>query len=312
MLEALEDNAGCRTSFLNFDTGVSIQAYGEPPACARALEAARALCDRYERLFSRTLAGSDIWRLNHAEGRPVQIERDTAELLQAAIGYCRASDGSFDISVEPLVSLWNVREVRMPADADVRAALSHVGYETLFVFDRGKVHWAQLRDPAARIDLGGIAKGWIADRLCDLLEGAGVTGVLVNLGGNVCARGSKPDGRPWKIGIRSPFGDAPGPWQAPIIELDEGSVVTSGTYERYFEAEGRRYGHIIDPKTGYPIEPKALSASVVAPRSIDAEGFSTTFLALGYEASRGIMARHPELTAACFVYPDGSVRTLHG
>lgn len=298
--------AGASIAFPAFDTGCSITAYGGRSAMEEALQAAWEACREYEGLFSRTLPSSDIGRLNRAGGAPVEVDPRTFGLLEAACTYCAAGEGVFDITVGALSDLWDFKEGRIPSPAQRAAAAAHVGWEGLELQRDGTGRClARLADGAARIDLGGIAKGWIADELGRQLMRAGARGAVLNLGGNVLVRGAKPDGSPWRIGIRNPLAQKPDASRY-SIRLQSGSVVTSGIYERSFIRDGVRYHHILDPKTGMPVACKAVSASVVAERSIDAEGYSTTLLALGPKRARGFLQRHPEIIQAVFILEDGT------
>lgn len=298
---------GASIAFPAFDTGCLITAYGDPPVMEKTLQEARNACREYERLFSRTLPHSDIGRLNHAGGAAIEVDPRTFELLEAACGYCAASEGVFDITVGALSNLWDFKKERIPSPELRAQATAHVGWQKLVLQSRkdGRC-FAQLTDRASQVDLGGIAKGWIADELGEALMLAGAAGAMLNLGGNVLVRGAKPDRSPWRIGIRNPLAQGPDATRH-SVRLQNGSVVTSGVYERSFTRRGVRYHHILDPKTGMPISCDAISASVVAERSIDAEGYSTTLLALGPERARGFLRRHPEIIQTVFILQDGTV-----
>ena len=254
-----------QSTFFCFDTvcavgGVMTQAQ---------LDATVARCQGFEQTLSRTIATSDVGRINAAQGAPVEVASETAELITRALDYCAASDGLFDITIGAVSELWDFHESVAPSEAQIEAALPHVGYALVRV-DGTTV---TLADPDARLDLGGIAKGYVSDVLLDELAAAGVTSAYVNLGGNVKVQGAKPDGSPWKIGVRDP--NAPEDERSIArVALTDGSVVTSGLYERQFEQGGRRYWHILDPRTGYPVESDLVSATIVSERSIDGDGYT--------------------------------------
>ena len=295
--------AGVR--FLAFNTVIDIEAYGEAASCEAAFSEARALCRTYERLFSRTLPHSDIARINGAVGAEVAIDPLTFDLLSRALAYCAASEGVFDITVGPAVRLWNLHE-GVVADADELAeAVSHVDWRQLKLREDATGHFAQLVDPAAAVDAGGIAKGWIADRLIQAMDAHGLDGIIVNLGGNVAVCGTKPSGEAWNVGVRDPRDPAR---LIGAVPLRGGSAVTSGVYERCFTApDGAFYHHILDPRTGMPAVTDVASVTVICERSIDAEGFSTTLLALGRERGCSLVQRHPEILQAFFVDGDGRI-----
>ena len=195
---------------------------------------------------------------------------------------CAVSGGLVGVTGGSAVRRGNFHEGAVPGRAEVGRALAHVDWRALRVSEAGGPggSWAQLADPQAAVDVGGIAKGWIADRLSARLAEHGLDSFVVNLGGNVMARGQKPDGSPWRVGLQDPR-DQGSPLGA--VTVRDASAVTSGVYERCFERDGVFYHHILDPKTGFPVETDAAGATVVARRSIDAEGYSTTLLALGHE-----------------------------
>ncbi|WP_253904871.1 FAD:protein FMN transferase [Adlercreutzia sp. ZJ473] len=306
------DDAGLMTARLfAFNTAVSLSAYGDEPACRAAFSEAVAACRTYERLFSRTLPHSDIARVNAAGGARVRIDPRTFDLLTRALRYCARSEGAFDVTVGPLVRLWDFRAGIAPDARALAQAAAHVGWEKLVLAEEPGTparHFAQLADEAAAVDVGGIAKGWVADELDALMGARGLSGYIINLGGNVVVRGSKPGGAPWRVGVRNPNDPRR---LAGAVPLASGSAVTSGTYERCFTApDGTLCHHVLDPRTGMPVRTDAASATVIAEKSIDAEGFSTTLLALGTERGSALARRCPEILQVVFVTDDGRVTTL--
>ena len=299
------DGSGLVTQrFLAFNTVVTLLAFGDERACLTAFDRARADARRFERLFSRTLPHSDIARLNAAGGAPVEIEGDTADLLRRALAFCADSEGAFDITMGAAVRLWDLRRAIIPPKAALREAITHVDWRGVRVWVKDDCAFAQLNDAHAALDLGGIAKGWIADALADTLAEGGLASFLINLGGNVVARGEKPGGVPWNVGIRDPrradgiVGSTP---------LRDASAVTSGIYERCCEVDGTLYHHILSPKTGMPAQTDVAGVTVIADRSIDAEGYSTTLLALGTSRGIAFAREHPVIRKAIFATRDGDV-----
>ena len=302
-----------RIAFDAFDTRVGICAYGDAKACARALERAFSDCRCYERLFSRTIADSDISRVNAAKGAWVDVDARTGKLVEKALAYCAASRGTFDITIGAASRLWNLKRGIIPQDEALAEAVRHVDWHGVRVEREGSRARMRLDDPAAMIDLGGIAKGWIADALDAALAQPGIPGYVIDLGGNILVRGEKPDGSPWTVGLPDPAcGPGARERMKPVgtIRIAGGSVVTSGVYERARVCDGVLYHHVLDPKMGMPIAVEHPAVSVVCERSIDAEGFSTTLLALGIEKSRELAAEHPEVLQAYFISWDGSVHPL--
>ena len=167
----------------------------------------------------------------------------------------------------------------MPEPAAIQEAVKHIGYANVQVEDMT----ITLSDPEAKLDLGGIAKGYIADDLCQMLVDAGCTSGIVNLGGNVKTVGVRPDGAPWRVGVQDPNG---GPNDLiGTAESEDSSVVTSGLYERQFEKNGERYWHILDPKSGYPVQTDLVSATIFSADSIDGDGYTKPLFMLGRDAA---------------------------
>ncbi len=295
-------------TFDAFDTRVGICAYGDAKTCARALERAFSDCRCYERLFSRTIADSDISRVNAAKGAWVDVDARTGKLVEKALAYCAASRGTFDITIGAASRLWNLKRGIIPQDESLAEAVRHVDWHGVRVEREGSRARMRLDDPAAMIDLGGIAKGWIADALDAALAQPGIPGYVIDLGGNILVRGDKPDGSPWTVGLPDPAHGREKP--SATIKLAGGSVVTSGIYERACMRDGTLYHHVLNPKTGMPIEVEYPAASVVCERSTDAEGFSTTLLALGLDRGRQLATEHPEILQAYFITWDGKVVAL--
>lgn len=190
--------------FFAFNTAITLQAFAPEQACLSAFGRVRKEARRLERLFSRTLSHSDISRLNRAGGTPVEISRDTADLLECALSYCADSDGRFDITMGSAVQLWDLRRAIIPSQDALREAVAHVDWRGVHVREESGRYFAQLADPQAAVDVGGIAKGWIADKFTSVLLEEGLEDFLINLGGNVVAHGEKPGGIAWNIGIRDP------------------------------------------------------------------------------------------------------------
>lgn len=259
-----------------FDTVVTVQLYETTDESL--LEECSSMMEHYEELLSRTREGSDVWKINHSEGAPVQVSDETAFLIESALSWSEKSNGAFDITIAPLSILWNFQENTgtIPPEEEIAAALKHVDWRTVKL----EGNTVTLTDPEAAIDLGGIAKGYIADRLKEYLLDKGIGSGLINLGGNVLSIGVKPDGSNWNIGIKEPFGDGNLITVVPVADL---SVVTSGNYERYFEKDGVIYHHILNTKDGYPIENGLNSVTILSSSSLDGDALSTTCYALGME-----------------------------
>lgn len=289
------------TTFEAYDTVVTIKA-----SCSEeTLQAVRDRCTYFETLLSRTREGSDVWSINHAGGAPTEVAAETAEVIELALAYAEESGGLFDPTIGALSELWDFGTGVRPEDDVLAEAVRHVGWQGVSM--EGTV--VTLTDPDARLDLGGIAKGYIADDVARLLREAGCDSACINLGGNVYALGGKPSGAPWKVGIQDPNGTA-----AEVIasvEVRDTSVVTSGLYERQFELDGVRYHHILDPRTGYPVETDLVSSSLVCASSTDADATATWLFLLGRDAALDLLTSDGRFDAL-LIDANGGVATTHG
>lgn len=259
-----------------------------------------------EQLFSRTIATSDIARLNDAQGEWVTIDERTADLLQKSIQMAQLCEGAFDPTIGAVSSLWdfNAEQPAVPDAAVVAQAATHVDYTKLEVSGNR----ARLLDPEAMVDLGGIAKGYIADLLCEQLRGQGIQSAILNLGGNIYALGSK-EGEDWYIGVRLPTGTEDE--AAAAVCVQNTSVVTSGIYERYFVQDGVTYYHLLNPHTGYPAQSDLCAVSIICSESWKADGLSTACFVMGYEKAKELL-EGMDNTDAIFILTDGTITATEG
>lgn len=262
-----------------FDTVVTIQLYDTTDS--KLLDECFSLCHKYEAMFSRTIESSEISQINHSNGLPVSVSPETLELVQKAVHYSELSNGLFDITIAPLSELWDFKNNTntIPDSTVINEAKAHVDYRNITI-DPSK-STIQLADPDSSLDLGGIAKGYIADRIKDFLVENNIEHALINLGGNVLAIGGKPDNTPFNIGIQEPFSDRGETISS--VKTASSSVVTSGIYERYFEKDNIVYHHILDPVTGYPYETDLYGVTILSSSSADGDALSTICLSLGLE-----------------------------
>lgn len=281
-----------------FDTVVTLTA-----SCSEAvMESALDRCRYFEEHFSRTREGSDVWNVNVAGGAPVQVAPETADVIQRGLAFAERSGGLFDITIGAVSSLWDFKEAVRPADDAIAEAVRHVDWRGVQVRD----DVVQLDDPQAMLDLGGIAKGYIADDLARLFREAGCASAVINLGGNALVVGAKPDGSDWRVGVQDPNA----PTDAGVIavaECRDASVVTSGLYERVFEEDGVRYHHILDPRTGYPAETDLMSVSVASEASVDGDALATWMFLLGHDAALAFLEEEPGVEALV-MDAEGDVR----
>lgn len=280
-----------------FDTIVSIKIWDTDDQ--KILDHCMQMCSDFENLFSRTLEGSEIYAVNHAQGQPVTVSDDTAELIRRGLEYSRLSKGKFDITIGTLSTLWDIKNNpgTIPDEQQIQEAISHVDYNKVSL-DGNTV---TLEDPETILDLGGIAKGYIADQLKSYLTSQGIKHAVISLGGNILTIGGKPDGSKFTIGIQKPFAEQNE--TITTLEVQDQSVVSSGNYERYFEKDGIIYHHILDPKTGYPYQNDLLEVTIVSDLSTDGDALSTICYALGLKKGMELI-NNTENVEAIFVTSD--------
>lgn len=287
------------------------------PADHQLAKQALDLCRTYENLLSATIASSDIGRINSAKGAKVMVNPESAYVIQKGLDYGALSHGLFDISVGELTTLWDFggNNPHVPSPSAIENCLPHIGYEKVKVGKvdpknltaippEGKTVPVQIDDPQTQLDLGGIAKGFIADQLTEFLKEKGVKRGIVNLGGNIVVIGDKAENTPWKVGIEMPFSD-----HKEIVgnvSLSDASIVTSGIYERQFTENGVLYYHVLDPKTGYPKKTDLEAVSIIGTSSTDCDALSTTCLMLGVKKAKELIDSLPNY-GAVFIDKDGKI-----
>ena len=250
--------------------------------CRTALDKAFGEMERIENLLSKFKESSDIYRVNNLGANPVKVSKETFEVIKKVKLFCEASDGVFDISISPLLELWgfyNKGKIRSEvSDGVLREKLSLIGSDKIILDeDRYTVYF---KIPGMAIDLGGVAKGYAVDKARDVMINLGVKNALINIGGEVYCLGQGNNRKGWSIGIQHPV--RPDKIIA-VINLKDKAVSTSGAYENFVELNGRRLGHIINPKTGYPVEGELVSVTVVADDCITTDALATAVFVLGKE-----------------------------
>lgn len=260
-----------------------------------AIDKAYKRCRELENTLSNTIESSEVSQINSAGGKWVTVGKDTLKVVKAGVKYGELSNGDFDITIGSVSGLWDFQSENpvVPEQSKITEALKHVNYKNI-QFDGNKI---RLADPQAKLDLGGIAKGYVADELTTLLEKEGVTSAVINLGGNISTIGSKPDGSPFIIGIEKPYTD-----RTEIIgttTADNQTVVTSGIYERQFQKDGKIYHHVLSSKTGYPVETQLEAVSLVAKkgRSMDIDAMSTICLMKGVDGGKAFIKKQEGVEA---------------
>lgn len=262
------------------DTLVTVKVYGDDPAALQQASAAAFaemrriadLADRFPSPGSPACAASDICRINtQAGGEPVTVKPETLEMLTLARRYHRESHGAFAVTIGPVMDLWGFagETPHLPPPQQLTAALALVDDNRIDIDTAARR--VRLTQAGMKLDLGAIAKGYAVERAAAVLRRHGVTNALIDAGGNIRVIGTTPRRQPWRIGVKDPrHGEA----LIAVVQINDGSAVTSGDYHRYFEADGVRWHHIIDPKTGYPAR-QARSATVITGDSTVADILST-------------------------------------
>lgn len=259
-------------SFEAMDTLMTLKVYGgDPDTCEKLQSRIEAL----DALLDATDENSEIFRLNTE--KTAAVSADTDALLRDALALCDKLGGSFDITVYPAVQAWGFLsgDYRVPDDGELQTLADHIDWRGV-KSDSG----AYTVPEDAAVDLGAVAKGYAADRAADILRQSGAEAAVLNLGGTVRMYGKKPDGSRFAVGVADPESPAA---TFGTLSCDEGVVATSGGYERYFELDGRRYIHILDPKTAKPVDNGVLSVTVVTDSGTTADALSTALFVMGLD-----------------------------
>ncbi|MCI8608350.1 MAG: FAD:protein FMN transferase [Firmicutes bacterium] len=279
-------------------------------------------CDRYEKMLSKTISSSEISKINNGAGQPVAVSDVSRQVIKKGIEYGELSQGVFDITIGKASSMWDFHDIdenheaegEIPDEEALAEAIRHVDYKKVKISGEQ----VELTDPEMEMDLGGIAKGYIADRLTEYLEEQGVISAVISLGGNIVVLGSRtesllydpPEGSggdgDFRIGIADPHSETGG--LLGTFSCTDKAIVTSGTYERYVMKDGVKYHHILDVETGYPVETDVDSVTIIAEKgsSCDADGLSTICLTLGMEKGLDLI-RSMDGVEAVFVDKEGNI-----
>jgi len=276
---------------------------------AAAYEAIFARLKELDGILSANTETSNVAEINANSGiKPIKAKPEVAYLLQESLSYCEKTKGLFDPSIGALVKVWNIGfdNATVPAASDLRRALGLIDYGKI-AFDRQN-DTVFLSEPGMRLDFGAIAKGYAADEAARICAERGIHSAMIDLGGNIYALGKKRGKTAWTIGIRDPENQQ----VDPIITfpVEDKSIVTSGVYERYFESDGKRYHHILDPRTGFPADNGILSVTIIAKSSTKADALSTSTFLLGID--EGMKLANEENVDAVFITNDHRIIASEG
>jgi FAD:protein FMN transferase len=289
----------------------AIEAYGpDAQALPGAVEDAFDEVDRIDRLMSHYKPESPLSRINQQAARgPVAVERELFDFIAESMRYSRESDGAFDITVGPLMKAWGFfrGEGRMPSSEELDGARRHVGASHV-VLDQSAQTIA-FDEAGVELDLGGIAKGYAVDRAVALLKARHVAAALVTAGGStIYGLGAPPRREGWAVELQDPLHSSA---IARTVSLKNRSLSVAGSSEKYFEVDGRRYSHIMDPRTGRPVE-GMLSVAVLTDTGLAGDALDDAFFVLGPEKSQALIARHPGTEVFFFQPgPGGSWNMVH-
>ena len=271
-----------------------------------------AVIEQYEKLFSRTLEDSEIYRINRASSDSdnpqtvFTVSDELKNILEFGLSYAARSEGVLDISIAPLSSLWDFSDLEHKTEAPAAHAVAEAKELVNYADITLEGNTLTFAKPGMQLELGAVAKGYIADRVKDYLLSNGVSSAIINLGGNILLVGEKPDGSAFHIGIQKPFEDRDSVVVA-ISELKDCSMVSSGIYERYFyDKDGTFYHHILNPSTGYPCETGLLQVTIISKDSATGDALSTACFALGPEKGMALVDSLPDVYAV-FITADGSL-----
>lgn len=282
----MEDIKAAESTNYGMDTLILHKVYGEQ--AEEALSAAKEEAVRLEGLLSRFIPSSEICRINQSAGRrQVKISAETYGVLSKAAEFSDLSQGCFDITIGPLVDLWRSArtDLNAPAVTKIQKMLSLINYKDLVL--NSSEQSAFLNKKGQSIDLGGIGKGYAADKILEVIKSYGITSAFTNFGGNVAVIGLKPDGSPWRVGIQHPRQENK---LIGALKVTDMSVVTSGDYQRFFNGkDGKRYHHILNPATGHPSDSGLISVTIVSENSMTADALSTMLFILGLKRGSEIL-----------------------
>jgi len=269
------------------DTAVTLSASGENSK--EAVEESFKKLDEINAMASTTISTSDVYKINNASGKSyVKVNPEILKMIETSIEYSKLSDGAWDITLGPIINLWGIGtdNERLPSDEEIKDKLLLVGYDKISINENDNS--VMLQKQGMAIDLGGIAKGFAADEVLKIYKKYNIENGLINLGSSsIYALGKNKDNNEWSVGIKHPRSENPNEYMG-IIKLSNESLSTSGDYERYFIKDNKRYHHIIDPKTGYPVDNGVMSDTIVIDGDTTDNGMlsdilTTTVFTLGPE-----------------------------
>ncbi|UQZ35278.1 thiamine biosynthesis protein ApbE [Paenibacillus sp. PK3_47] len=298
-------------TFYIYDTVVTIKVFGNN-AEQKNMDDIQAMLERMDVQFSRTKENGEIYAVNQAAGKEaVVVSDETLDIIKLSIKYAEDMNGLYEPTIGPLVDLWNIGNggEQVPDQGAIDAAKSLTNYKDIIIDDAAKS--VKLAKEGMILDMGGIGKGYAADRIADYLKEQGLDSAMINLGGSsIIALGNKPNGSPWNIGLQDP--DKNRGTQLGTIKITDEVIDASGVYERYFMQDGVRYHHILDPRTGFPSQNGLKSLTIMSPNATDADALSTGVFLMGVEEGMKYLESLPEQVEAFFITDDNKIHATSG
>jgi thiamine biosynthesis lipoprotein len=282
------------------DTAVTLSAYGENSK--EAVEESIKRLDEINEMASTNISTSDIYKINNASGKSyVKVHPEILQMIETSMTYSKLSDGAWDITLGPIINLWGIGtdNERLPSNEEIKDKLPLVGYDKISINENDNS--IMLQKEGMAIDLGGIAKGFAADEVLKIYKKYNIENGLINLGSSsIYALGKNKDNKQWSVGIKHPRSEDPSVYMG-IIKLSNESLSTSGDYERCFIKNNKRYHHIIDPKTGYPVDNGVMSDTIVIDVDTPDNGMlsdllTTTIFTLGPEKGLKLIDSLPNVS----------------
>ena len=279
------------TSFTAMNTYMTVKSYGKT---AKEAAAANALVqqevERLEGILSTTIEGSDVYKINNSDLEEIPVNAETAYLIRRGTEFFKLTGGAFNPALYPLIREWGFTtgEYKVPSDERIHELLQSTDFSAVVEcpqsgrFETTTVNTTISRPAGLQLDFGAIGKGYAGDRAVEILREAGISSALLDFGGNIQVLGSKPDGSAWTVGIKNPWGGNP----VVAVKLRDACMITSGGYERFFTGDdGKKYIHIFDSATGYPVENDLESVTIICREGLSGDALSTSLFALGLEKS---------------------------
>lgn len=274
----------------------------------QAIDKAITEITRIENLISEWRPETPISQVNRNAGiQPVKVDQEVIDLTKMALQFSKLTDGAFDISIVAMDKIWKFNDTMetLPNAEAIQSSIRNVGYQNIEIDSINSTLF--LKNKGMKIGFGSIGKGYAADRARTLLKQAGVLGGIINASGDISTWGTQPNGDAWAIGVNNPFRN--GKVAAVIQKKIEMSMTTSGNYEKFVEINGKRYSHIINPKTGIP-STGLTSVTIIGPDATTANGFSTSLMVLGKKKGKKLMKQFPEYSYVLITDKGNIIRSL--